>query len=82
MSAGSSRRRVELKFLVSGDGCFEIGELISGNIPGNVLTLFVALVIVVRSFGTVADHADRTALHLLNLGDGLEERFGSRFGVH
>ena len=70
------------KALVAGNGVFQIGNLFSWNVARNIPAVFVTLVIVVSPFRTLADNADGSPVQTLDLGDVLQDRFGSRFGIH
>lgn len=75
-------RRQFLKAVVARDGLLELGDLLAGHIAGNIAAIFIALVIVVGAVGTLADHADAPAVHVLNLREVVEDGFGSGFGFH
>ena len=64
------------------NGRLEVGHLLRGNIAGNIPAILVALVVVVRPLRALADDADGAAVHALDLGDSLEDRFGGKGRVH
>jgi hypothetical protein len=72
----------KLKTPVAIDGFLEWGYLLFGNITGDILAVFVALVVVVWPFGALAQDVEGAAIHALDLSNGLEKGFGGRFGIH
>ena len=71
-----------LEALVVGEGALEFGHLFGRDIAGDISTVFVALVIVVRAGWALADNADGTSVQGLNLSQFLEDRFGSDWSLH
>jgi len=68
--------------LVARDGLLDLGHLFPWQIARNIPAVFVTLVIVISALGTLADHADGSPVHALDLGDVMKDRFGSGFGIH
>ena len=71
-----------LEALVVGEGGLEFGHLLGWHIAGDIPAVFVALMIVVRAGGTLADDADGSSVQGLNLRQFLEDRFGSDRSFH
>ena len=71
-----------LEALVVGEGGLEFGHLFGRHIAGNIATVFVALMIVVRAVGAVTEDADGAAVETLDLRQGLEEGFGGGGSIH
>src|SRR3989442_1269021 len=68
--------------MIALDGLLEFTHLFGGNIAGNIPALFIALVVVVGPFGTLAYHAQSASVQALDLGNFVENRLGSRFCAH
>lgn len=68
--------------LIPGNGLLQGGNLILGNVVRDVLTIFPGLVIVVRALGSLAEDAELTSLHVLDLSDLLQERLGLGLSIH
>ena len=64
------------------DRFLKFAHLFAGNIAGNILALFITLMIVIRPLRAVADNADGAAVQALDLSDFLKDRFGSRCWIH
>jgi hypothetical protein len=62
-----------LELLKSGDGLLEGRNLMLRNIPGDVLSVFPSLVVVVGALRSLPQNAKFAALHVLDLGDLLQE---------
>jgi hypothetical protein len=60
----------------------EFRDLFGGNVTRDVPAVFVTLMIVVRPLRSLAYDADDTLIHALDLGDLLQDGFGSGFRVH
>jgi hypothetical protein len=58
-------------------GRLEIGDLFGGDVAGNIFSPLVTLVVVVGALGPLANDADRTPIHALDLGDLVKDGFGS-----
>lgn len=67
---------------MSGDGLLKGRNLITGNVTGNIFTVFPSLVIVVRPLRSLTDDAEFTALHVLDLSDLLQERLRGDLSIH
>ena len=72
------------------DGLLDIGDLVPWNIAGDVLAVFVALVVVIRPVRTFSDNVQSASFQAVDLGDVLEDGLGggcrcgfcSGFGCH
>jgi hypothetical protein len=62
-----------LELLESGDSLLEGRDLILRNIPRDVLAVFPSLVVVVGALRSLPQNAEFAALHVLDLGDLLQE---------
>ena len=71
-----------LDLTVAIDGGLEVGHLFRGHVAGNVAAIFIALVIIVGPLRPLAKHTDGAAIQTLDLGDVVEERLRSGFGIH
>src|SRR5205823_2993352 len=71
-----------LETLIALQGFFELRQLIGRHVAGNILTVFIALVVVVRPAGTLANDTQRALFQALDLSDLLEDGLGSGFGFH
>src|SRR5688500_5986997 len=71
-----------LETLVAFNGLLEMLYLIARNITGDVLTVLITLVIVIRPFGPLPDDAQRAFFQALDLSDLLEDRLGGGFRIH
>ena len=63
---------------VAFEGGLQIGHSVGGHVARDVAAVFVALVVVVGAVGSLAHDAEGAAFHALDLGQGLEDGFGSR----
>jgi len=71
-----------LDLTIAVDGGLEVGHLFRGYVAGNIAAIFIALVIIVGPLRALAKHADGAAIQTLDLGDVVEERLRSGFGIH
>ena len=68
--------------MVAVNGGLEAGHLLRGHVAGDVAAVFIRLVIVVGALRALAKDTDGAAIQRLDLGDVLEERLWSGFGIH
>ena len=71
-----------LEALVVGNGGLQFLHLFGRHLAGNIPTVFVALMIVVRAGGALADDADGAPVQALNLSQVLEDGFGGDLSLH
>ena len=71
-----------LNLTIAVDGGLKVGHLFGGHVAGNIAPLFMALVIIVGPLRSLAKHTDGAAIQTLDLGDVVEERLRSGFGIH
>jgi hypothetical protein len=68
--------------LIAGDGLLQSGHLILRDIMSEIPALLPRLVLVIRPLGALTDDTELAALHLLNLGDLLQEGLRVHESVH
>ena len=68
--------------LVAINGGLEVGHLFGGHVAGNIATVFITLVIIIRALRALAQHADGAPIQALDLSNLLKERLRSGFGIH
>ena len=72
----------ELEAVKIFNGLLDLWRLSMRNVAGDVLAVFVTLVVVVRPLGSLPDNVERPPFHALDLGNLLKDGVGKSCLAH